>query len=187
MVSIRVDEHILLRTYKDDDATALFEVIHANRAHLRPWLDWVDVTTKPEHSVEFIKDARMQEDFQKGMALGIFFNDEIIGGVGMLHWDHQLRKANVGYWIAKDFEGKGIVSKSLRFFLNFLFEKINLHKVEIHFVASNKRSAALAEKLGAKVEGILRDSYIMHGNYADLVVTGILRREWQAKPGNMQP
>jgi len=43
---------------------------------------------------------------------------------------------------------------------------------------SNKRSAAIAARLGFKVEGIIRQSYYMNGRLDDLVITGLLRSEW---------
>jgi len=182
MVSILINEDILLRTYVPDDSLSLFEAINRNRAHLRPWLLWVDATTKQEHSLHFIEHSLIQLNNQEGIALGIFHNREVIGGVGMIEWNHRLKKAQVGYWIDKRYEGKGILSLCIERFLDFLFTKLDLNKIEIQFVVSNKRSAAIAEKLNARIEGVLRDSYIVNGRYEDLVVTGILKKDWKPSP-----
>jgi RimJ/RimL family protein N-acetyltransferase len=63
-------------------------------------------------------------------------------------------------------------------FIPFLFDKVGLNKIEIHFIPANVRSAKIAERLGFKIEGIIRDSYVQHGQFTDLVVTGLLRSEW---------
>ena len=169
---------MLLRSFRPEDVAVLFELVHKNRQHLRPWLNWVDATTKPEHCLQFIEDAQLRQYAQEGVDLGLWWKEELVGAVGMYGWDHGLRKATVGYWIAENCAGKGLVKAAVSRFLDFLFQKLNLNKVEILFVSHNRRSAALAEKLGARVEGVLRDSYLLNGELCDLVITGILSREW---------
>jgi Acetyltransferases, including N-acetylases of ribosomal proteins len=179
MVSILIDDGLLLRSFTPDDAPALFKAIDESRNHLRPWLRWVDATTKLEHIQQFIQRTQQQMHEQKALELGIVMNREIIGGIGMHDWDHLLKKAQLGYWIRKEYEGKGIVMQCLQRFTDFLFEKPGLNKIEIHFMPSNKRSAKLAERLGCKVEGVVRQSYYMNGRLDDLVITGLLRSEWK--------
>jgi RimJ/RimL family protein N-acetyltransferase len=53
--------------------------------------------------------------------------------------------------------------------------------VEIRFVPGNARSAAIATRLGFRTEGILRQSIMNNGLVDDLVVTGMLKREWEGK------
>lgn len=184
MVSILIDESLLLRSLQPEDAGNLFKTVDASREHLRPWMPWVDATTKPEHSLEFIQQSIAQQSKQQGMVLGIIYNQELIGTVGMHNWDHYLKKAQLGYWIRKDHEGKGIVYTCLLRFIDFLFDKVKLNKVEVQFMPDNSRSAKVAEKIGFKVEGVLRDNFLLNGNYKDLVVAGLLRKEWKGLPNN---
>src|SRR5262249_36999655 len=160
---IIIDNKILLRSYKVEDAQELFHAVNGSRGHLKPWLNWVDKTTKPEHSLQFIQQSIHQLNTQEALALGIFFNDKIIGGIGMHHWDLETKKAQLGYWISKEQEGRGIMNNCLVRFVDFLFEKIALNKIEIHFIPANKRSAKVAERLGFKVEGIIRQSHLRNG------------------------
>jgi ribosomal-protein-serine acetyltransferase len=145
---------------------------------LHKWLDWVDKTTKQEHSLQFIQQSLNQLHTQEGLALGIFLNDSLIGGIGMHHWDQLAKTAQVGYWISREYEGKGIINRCLVKFIDFLFKKIGLNKIEIHFVPSNTRSAKVASRLGFKVEGIIRQSVVRNGMPEDLVITGLLKSEW---------
>lgn len=179
MVSILIDDDLILRSFTPEDAPSLFRAVDESRTHLRPWLRWVDATTKQEHIQQFIQRTQQQLQDQRALELGIVLNREIIGGIGMHEWDHMLKKAQVGYWIRKEHEGKGIVTRCLERLIDFLFEKPGLNKIEIHFMPSNKRSAALAQKLGLKVEGVIRQSYFMNGRLEDLVITGILKSEWE--------
>ena len=178
MVSILIDEGMLLRNYQPEDAPELFRAVKASRQHLRHWLEWVDKTTKLEHSQQFIQQSLHHLQTQEGLALGIFYKRNIIGGIGMHHWDHDIRKAQLGYWISEGFEGKGIVHTCLERFIDFLFDKVGLNKVEIHFMPANKRSEKVAKRLGCKIEGIIRESCLRNGKLEDIVITGLLKSEW---------
>ena len=52
-----------------------------------------------------------------------------------------------------------------------------MNKIEIHFVRTNERSAKIAERLGFKIEGIIRQSTIRNGMPEDVVVAGLLKSE----------
>lgn len=182
-----IDEHLLLRTYKPEDSEKLFRAVDASRAHLRPWLDWVNKTTKPEHSLRFIKDALSEIHTQQSLPLGIFYDNAIIGGIGMHKWDQELKTAQVGYWLMKEYERKGLITRCLIRLIDYLFENLGLNKIEIRFVVANKRSAKVAERLGCKVEGIIRQGILLNGKYEDLAITGLLRSEWkQLKDGDWE-
>lgn len=179
MLSLTVNENILLRTYLEDDASEHFTIVNANRKHLRQWLRWVDAHTKEVNSLDYIRYTHIQQDSQQALMLGVFENEKLIGEVGMHLWEHDLKKTQIGYWIIASHEGKGIIRACLNRFFNYIFESLSMNKLEIRFVPSNIRSAKLAERIGCKIEGVLRDSYLINGRLEDLVVTGILRKEWQ--------
>ncbi len=180
MATINIDEQLLLRTWQTEDAEALFEAIHKDRQHLSPWLAWVATTTRPEHTLEFIKTSQAQIRDQEALPLGIFNNGNIIGSTGMHNWCRDTNRAQIGYWIDREHEGKGIVTRSLTALINYLFGNVGLNKVEIHFIKTNVRSARLAARLGFQTEGIIRNSVLNNGMAEDLIITGMLRNEWQA-------
>lgn len=178
MFILPVSDDIVLRNYQEEDAATLFNVIDANRQHLRPWLIWVDGTLKEEHSLEYIRAAKQEQYDQKSIAFGIFKKDTLIGGIGMHQWDQRLKKAQIGYWLIRQEEGKGILHQCAAVVFTYLFEQLHLNKIELHHLPANTRSAAVARRLNFKVEGILRDSFLMNGRFNDLVINGLLRSEW---------
>ncbi len=182
MVSIIVDRDVQLRSFTSADAEALFETIEASRSHLRPWMKWVDHTTKLEEVHQFIQRGQTRLNQQTGIELGIFRHQQILGGIGMHDWDHTIKKAQIGYWIRPPYQGQGLMYRCSVRFINFLFEKPGLNKIEIHFMKSNLRSAALARRLGFQVEGLIRQSYAIHGRLEDIVITGLLKTEWKQEP-----
>ena len=177
MVSIPIDDKILLRSFEVSDAQELFDTINASRKHLNPWLDWVSKTLKPEQSMHFIQKSLQKAHNQEGLDLALVYDGRIVGGIGMHNWAQDTKRAEIGYWICAEHEGKGIVAKSLSGFTGFLFEKIGLNKIEIHFVPANTRSARVAARLGFKIEGIIRQSVLRNGMPEDVVVAGLLKTE----------
>ena len=99
--------------------------------------------------------------------------------MGMHKWEPDIKRAQIGYWITAPYEGRGIISKALNKFIAYLFEQLPLNKIEIHFVAANKRSAGVAAKLGFTIEGVIRQSFVRNGITEDLVVLGLLKSEWK--------
>lgn len=164
-----------------DDFQELYDAINTSRRHLAPWLSWAGKTTRPEHSLQFIQRSQDQMHNQEALALGIFYQGRVAGGIGMHDWDQDTRRAQIGYWIAKDHEGKGMIVKCLVPFVSYLFEKTGLNKIEIHYAAANKRSGRVATRLGFTTEGIIRQSTMRNGIPEDMVVTGMLKSEWMAR------
>jgi len=179
VVSILIDEDMLLRSFRPSDANDLFHAVNNSRQHLRPWFDWVDPTTKVEHSLHFIQQSLHELQYQESLALGIFYKSHIIGSIGVHHWNHTTKKAELGYWISKQYEGKGVLNKCITRFIDFLFNKAELNKIEIRFIPANVRSAKVAERLGFKTEGIIRQSSMRNGKLEDMVVAGLLKQEWK--------
>jgi ribosomal-protein-serine acetyltransferase len=181
-MTIPVDHELKLRSFQTSDVSQLFACVSANRAHLREFLPWVDATLKEADSLAFIDTTIKQQTAQEGMAMGIFLNDQLIGSIGMHTWDHRLKKCEIGYWLVEDRQNQGYMYRSAVAFLDFLFHRLELNKVEIRFLPFNSRSGSLAQKLGGKVEGVLRDNYKINGSFEDTVVIGILNKEWKARP-----
>lgn len=78
-----------------------------------------------------------------------------------------------GHW------GQGIGGGALRLALNFAFGELNLHRVQLTVFAYNERAIALYEKLGFVREGVYREALHRDGQRYDMVLYGLLRREWE--------
>lgn len=167
-----------MRSYVPADADALLAVVAGNRAHLRPFLTWVDTMQRVEDAVRFIEGAVTQQERQSGLFLGLFQNGELIGGASIHEWDHYLNKAETGYWLAKKYEGRGIMLPCVQAIMRFGFEQLRLNKIELRIVSHNVRSIKLMQQLGCKTEGILRQSTKLNGKLEDVVIAGLLREEW---------
>jgi ribosomal-protein-serine acetyltransferase len=169
---------IVVRSYTLDDAQALHDVIDANRDHLRPWMIWEHTTKSAEDTRTFIQSCLDEPVSIEGN--GIWVDGELAGGIG-LDIDSLSNSGEIGYWLAKDHEGRGLVTRACERFFDMAFDQLGLHRMELQAAAGNMRSRAVAQRLGMREEGTWRDGIRVADGYLDSVGYGILEDEWRAR------
>jgi RimJ/RimL family protein N-acetyltransferase len=83
---------------------------------------------------------------------------------------------------AKDVWGAGLGTEACELLLRFGFADLNLERIGLRVWGSNARAQRVYQKLGFVVEGRLRRAAFVHGNHEDIVLMGLLRDEWKARP-----
>lgn len=175
---ISIDEHIHLRCFQPGDAAPLFELADRNRARLRQWLPWVDATRSADDTRAFIAKAAEEFATRKALHLGIWVDGELAGGMGCPRMRPEDRCAEIGYWIAAPYEGRGIVTRCCRAVIPWVFREFQVHRIEIHCAVENVRSAAVPARLGFTHEAVLREAIRLNGVFHDREIWGLLDREW---------
>ncbi|WP_322801378.1 GNAT family protein, partial [Thermoflexus sp.] len=110
---------------------------------------------------------------------GIWLEANLIGVVGV-RIDQGDGSASIGYWLDAGHQGRGIMTQAVATVLDDLFLTRRLHRVEIRVAPENHRSRAIPERLGFRMEGILKEAGRYGGRWGDLIVYAILDREWEA-------
>ena len=117
----------------------------------------------------------------EGVLGGIFEKDALCGVVGLFRAVPEFKSAEIGYWIAKGHEGRGLVTKGCRAALAHAFDELKLHRVELKCHVNNARSVAVAERLGFRQEGRFKNAEGLDGAWLDCLVFGMLEDEWRAR------
>lgn len=116
-------------------------------------------------------------------AFGIFLRSG--GLVGEIHLSNVLRgpfqNAMLGYWIDREHVGKGLAPEAIVLLLQFAFEDLGLHRVEIAIVPRNTASLRVAEKLGLREEGLAVDYLQIQGAWEDHLRHSITAVEWSER------
>ena len=97
---------------------------------------------------------------------------------GLIHWKNKVM--HIGWtWIGHNFQGTGL-NKQMKFLmLQYAFETLAFDKVEFRIDERNQKSRKAVEKIGARLEGILRkDTLMKDGFKRSTCCYGILREEW---------
>ena len=179
MIEIKVDDEILLRQLEMAHAGDLFALMDGNRAHLREWLAWVDGTKAVADMEAFIQSSLEPSASDYAYQCGIWCRGILVGVIGLHDFKRLDRKAGVGYWLQRDHEGKGIMTRAARAMINHLFKVEKLNRVEIRCAVGNKRSRAIPERLGAREEGVARQVEWLYDHFIDQVIYAILAEEWE--------
>ena len=178
MFIVQVDRNIELKMMGHKDHVHLFELIETNWTYLRQWLPWVDQHTEPSHSEQFISQAFEQHANRQALSAGIFYQQQLVGVIGFTTYDWQNRIGTIGYWLAESFQGKGIMTRSLKAVLTYGFTQLDLNRIQLFSAFDNDSSKAIPERLGFTKEGLIRENERLHNRYVDHILYSILKREW---------
>ena len=178
MLNHIIDGDILLKPVECRDAEELFSLTDANRVYLRHWLPWLDSTQSVKDTTKFIEESQKQLEQRSALVVGMHYHGKIAGVIGFHNFDWLNRSTTMGYWLAENLQGRGLMTKSCRALINFAFNELKLNRVEIRCAVGNARSRTIPEHLGFQNEGTLRDGEWLYDRFEDLVVYGMLAREW---------
>jgi [ribosomal protein S5]-alanine N-acetyltransferase len=87
-------------------------------------------------------------------------------------------RAELGYVLAQEYWGTGLMPEAVRRVIRFCFERMDLNRVEARCLAENVASARVMEKAGMSYEGTLRKREYIKGAYRDMKMYSILRSEY---------
>jgi len=170
-----------LRPLVGADAPHLFTLIEHNRDRLGSWLPWVEDTRSEADSARFIADAADERQRRRSLVLGIFVEGGLAGTVGLHYIDWYDRAAELGYWIAAHAERRGHVTRAARAVVGLAFGPAGLNRLIIRCAVGNDRSREVAERLGFRCEGVLREAQWVRGRFLDQHLFALLRREFAAR------
>jgi RimJ/RimL family protein N-acetyltransferase len=153
-----------VRSWKLADAESLAR--HANNRSI--WLNLRDAFPHPYAK----KDARafltMVTERTPETMFAIAVDGEAVGGIGfVLHPDVERVSAEIGYWLAEPFWGRGIVTEALGVVTAYAIRTHGLTRIYAVPFAWNAASCRVLEKAGYVLEGRLRKSAIKDGKLTD--------------------
>ena len=103
---------------------------------------------------------------------------ECIGQIAYFLVDSKDHFAESEYCIGVDYQRKGYATEATKAIIDYGFEQIHLHKVQICVRPSNTPSKQVIEKCGFTYEGTLRDYFYMNDSYEGRMYYSILRDEY---------
>ncbi|WP_425238040.1 GNAT family N-acetyltransferase [Ulvibacterium sp.] len=141
-----------------------------------------DIATLP--ALKNYIDIALEQQLQKSSIPYVIFDKNAQSYAGCTRYmniDWKNKVLHIGStWIGREFQGTGLNSNVKFLMLQHAFEEIDFEKVEFRIDERNERSRKAVEKLGAKLEGILRENvYLLDGFKRNTCCYGILHHEWK--------
>ncbi len=171
-------EPLSLRFPEPADAPAVYAAVRESLPELQAWMAWCGPGYALADAERWIAEA------PRARASGTAFEHVIGGGDGALLGCCGLNQinalyhvANFGYWVRTTAAGRGVATRAARLLVEWAFAHTDLERLEILAAVGNRASQAVAEKLGAVREGVLRARLRVHGEAQDAAVFSILRAD----------
>lgn len=105
-----------------------------------------------------------------------------IGIVTYHHRETANRRLEIGYILGRPYWRRGLMREAIEALIDYCFGTLAMHRIEVTVCPENEAAVGFTESLGFRREGgPLRDRSLVQGQYRDLLLYGLLARDWQAK------
>ena len=114
-----------------------------------------------------------------GKTFAVEVSGQIAGLMFFCNYTQRDKRIELGYWLGKGYEGRGLVTRGCRALLRHCFETLDMNRVDITSGVGNARSRAVAERLGMTLEGVSKQWRLFpDGRYVDVARYRLLREDW---------
>ncbi|WP_379084350.1 GNAT family N-acetyltransferase [Pedobacter sp. UC225_65] len=104
----------------------------------------------------------------------IVVNGEVAGSIGVHpQADFYCKNAEMGYWIAEDYWGLGIVPSAIKLMINYGFSTFDITRIYARTFDTNIKSQKVLEKTGFKLEAELKETFYKNGTVYDEMVYAV--------------
>jgi ribosomal-protein-alanine N-acetyltransferase len=178
---------IVMRPLAVSDFRAWSEVRQRNADWLNVWepLRHVNVADPTVDRSAFVaRCAQRDRDRANGTAyqFAIFIGSDVAGEVNLNNVVRgAMQSCTIGYWIDQRHAGNGYVAEGVVTVMQFAFEQLGLHRIEICIVPRNSNSRRVVEKLDLRDEGTALRYLEINGVWEDHVRYGMTNEEWTTR------
>jgi ribosomal-protein-alanine N-acetyltransferase len=167
-----------LRQLKKSDARRLQALLIKDRAWLSPWEATTPGIRYPVDARDLVRNLLYQQRKGTGLAFIIEVDGALAGQINVANILYgSVSSATVGYWIGKDFAGRGAMPIAVALTIDYLFDELGLHRVEIDIRPENEASLRVVEKLKLREEGLKERFIHIDGQWRDHRVFAITSEE----------
>jgi ribosomal-protein-serine acetyltransferase len=159
-------ELVSIRPLCLSDVRLLYAAIEESRRQLAAWMTWCH----PEYAIAdtdaFVRECVDHWDSGKSYTFAIVdhTNRPFLGSIGLNRLSASENTANLGYWVRHSRAGEGVATAATRLIARFGLGALGLNRLELLVPVSNLASRRVAEKAGAKFEGVLRKRLLLECN-----------------------
>ena len=126
---------------------------------------------------EFIS-AMLSADENETFAFAIMVDDKVVGSIGIFRQGNiHSQTAELGYYIAEEYWGKGIMTEAVKQICEYVFAKSDIIRIYAEPFAYNIASCRVLEKVGFQYEGTLRSNAVKNGKVIDMKMYSLIKEE----------
>lgn len=122
--------------------------------------------------------SMLSADENETFAFAITLDEKVIGSIGGFRQGNIHRQtAELGYCIAEEYWGRGIMTEAIKQICAYVFEKSDIIRIYAEPFAYNTASCRVLEKAGFQYEGTLRNNAVKNGEVIDMKMYSLLKTE----------
>lgn len=171
-------DRLILRRYVIEDAEAMYKN-WASDSDVTKFLTW-----QPHSSVEvsrgiienWLKEYSDEKYYQWAIVLKANGN-EPIGDISVVQMNEDISMVHIGYCLGRAWWRRGIMSEALKAVMDFMFDTVEVNRVESRHDPMNPNSGKVMQKCGMKYEGTLRSADRNNQGICDACYYALLRSE----------
>ena len=130
-----------------------------------------------QDGIDFIS-SMLSANEDETFAFAITLDDKVIGSIGVFRQQNIHRQtAEMGYYIAEEYWGKGIMTDAVKQICEYVFKNSDILRIYAEPFAYNAGSCRVLEKAGFQYEGTLRNNAVKNGKVIDMKMYSLLREE----------
>ena len=130
-----------------------------------------------QDGIDFIS-SMLSANEDETFAFAITLDDKVIGSIGVFRQQNIHRQtAEMGYYIAEEYWGKGIMTDAVKQICDYVFKNSDILRIYAEPFAYNTGSCRVLEKAGFQYEGTLRNNAVKNGKVIDMKMYSLLREE----------
>ena len=149
------------------------------KCRIRKWelSDAKDLAATLSNKKEFIS-AVLSADENETFAFAIIVDNTVVGSIGIFRQENIHRQtAELGYYIAEEYWGKGIMTEAVRQICEYVFRESDIIRIYAEPFVYNIASCRVLEKAGFQYEGTLRSNAVKNGKVMDMKMYSLLKAE----------
>ena len=159
-------ERLSLRPITHEDKYQIYDL--RTNQEVRKYLDRApakNIHDAIQH-INFIQNT-MEKNERVVWGMELKGEGKLIGAIGFWRIFPEDYRAEVGYEMLPDYQGKGLMHETMQEVIRYGFEKLKLHSIEAFLDPRNTKSIALLEKNNFKMEAHFRERYFRNGEFLD--------------------
>lgn len=169
-----------IRKWQRSDAADLSKAL-SDRAVLDNLRDGIPFPYTEQHALEYI-EAMLDADEKDTFAFAVTENDRAIGSIGAFRQQNiHYRTAELGYYLAQPYWGKGIMTKAVSLLCQHIFESTDILRIFAEPFDYNTGSIRVLEKAGFSFEGTMRQNAFKNGRVLDMRLYSLTKDDWALK------
>ena len=163
-----------LRPLEPWQATEFLAHMDRARETVDPWIPWASVNHDLASATATLQRYADLQARDAGRLFGIWLDGTLVGGTMFVSFDTRFGQCEIGCWLEPAATGRGLVTRAVRELIDWALDVRGLHRVEWRCRTDNTASAAVAQRLGMRLEGTLREVFPWHGERHDNQVWALL-------------